>query len=120
MVDVHRLKAIVLAEFADIVIQVLVTDITELRILLTDTSFVDVWYSPRQAHKFSYHWERQHLDGTIYRHDNAPHVRWNTVESFPKHFHNGAEHQVEASWLADEPTDAIREFMQFVRNRLVN
>lgn len=120
MIDIHKLKELVLAEFSGIVEQVLVTDITELRILLSDGSFVDVWYSPRQAHKYSYHWERQHLDGSIYRHDNAPHVRWSTIETFPKHFHKGAEHQVEASFLADEPTQAIREFMLFVKSRLAD
>lgn len=118
MIDIHNLKAIVQAEFADIVLQVVVTDLTELRILLADNSFVDVWYSPRKNHKYSYHWEHQHLDGSIYRHDNAPHVRWSAISTFPKHFHNGAENQVEASSLADEPTAAIREFMQFVKSRL--
>jgi hypothetical protein len=34
-------------------------------------------------------WERRHIDGTIYRHDNMPHAQWQGVSSFPKHFHVG-------------------------------
>ena len=60
---------------------------TKLRIELVDGSFADVWISV--SGKYSYHWDRLGIDGTIYRYDNAPHKVWEYVETFPHHFHNG-------------------------------
>ncbi|MFZ3058495.1 MAG: DUF6516 family protein [Candidatus Methanoperedens sp.] len=42
----------------------------KLRIELIDGSFADVWISI--SGKYSYHWDRSEIDGTIYRYDNAP------------------------------------------------
>ena len=90
LVNVERLREIAEVEFADIVVEAFVPDVNELRIILTDGSFVDVWFSLKLAGRYSYHWERQAVDGTIYRHDNAPHKRWQSVSTFPRHFHNAA------------------------------
>lgn len=59
----------------------------KLRNELVDGSFADVWISA--SGKYSYHWDRLGIDGTIYRYDNAPHKVWEYVETFPHHFHNG-------------------------------
>ncbi len=83
LVDVERLREIAEVEFADIVVEAYVPDLNELRIILTDGSFVDVWFSLKLAGRYSYHWERRAIDGTIYHHDNAPHKRWQAVETFP-------------------------------------
>ena len=115
LVDVERLCDIAEIEFADIVVETLVPDINELRILLTDGSFVDVWFSLKLVGRYSYHWERRAIDGTIFRHDNAPHRRWQTVATFPRHFHNGGEMDVTESHLSETPADALREFLAFVR-----
>ena len=45
LVDTKRLREIAEVEFSDIVIEALVPDVNELRIVLSDGSFVDVWYS---------------------------------------------------------------------------
>jgi len=45
----------------------------KLRIHITDGSYLDVWLS--HTAKYSYHWERRHINGKQYRHDNAPHIR---------------------------------------------
>jgi len=45
LVDTKRLREIVEVEFSDIVIEALVPDINELRIVLSDGSLVDVWHS---------------------------------------------------------------------------
>jgi hypothetical protein len=42
LIDTERLCEIAEIEFSDIVIEALVPDVNELRILLTDGSFVDV------------------------------------------------------------------------------
>ena len=93
-VDVERLREMAEVEFADIVVESLIPDVNELRFILRDGSFVDVWFSLKLADRYSYHWERRALDGTIYRHDNAPHSRWRSVATFPRHFREGSETRV--------------------------
>jgi len=118
LVDAERLREIAEVEFADIVAEAFVPDANELRIILTDSSFVDVWFSLKLTGRYSYHWERRAVDGTIYRHDNAPHKHWLSVATFPKHFHNASESNVVNSNLSEVPEDALREFLTFVRERM--
>jgi hypothetical protein len=119
IIDVRKLKEIAEIEFWDIVEDVIITDINELRIILTDSSFIDIWYSLKLKGRYSYHWERKHIDGTIYRHDNAPHKKWQNVSTFPKHFHDGDEEKVIESHINDNPDEALRVFLVFVRQKLV-
>ena len=77
--DVERLREIAEVEFADIVVEAFSPGINELRIILIDSSFVDVWFSLKLQGRDSFHWERRAIDGTMYRHDNAPHRRWEGV-----------------------------------------
>jgi len=112
IVNVQSLKDIAEIEFNDIVEDVIV-DLNELRIMLVDGSFIDVWFSLKLKGRFSYHWERKFIDGSIYRHDNAPHLRWKDIPSFPKHFHNGSEDIVIASHISDNPELALKEFLSF-------
>jgi len=90
IVNVQSLKDIAEIEFSDIVEDVIV-DLNELRIMLVDGSYIDAWFSLTLKGKYSYHWERKFIDDSIYRHDNAPHLRWKDIPTFPKHFHNGSE-----------------------------
>jgi len=118
LVDVERLREIAEVEFADIVADGYVPDLNELRIVLIDGSFIDAWFSLRLVGRYSYHWERRAIDGTIYRHDNAPHRRWQSVRTFPRHFHDGGEGNVVESHLGESPEEALRKFLSFVRERL--
>jgi len=118
LVDVWRLREIAEIEFADIVEEATVPDINELRIFLRDGSFVDVWYSLKLVGRYSYHWERRAIDGTIYRYDNAPHKHWETVTTFPLHFHDGTELNVVESQLSNNPPEALREFLTFARGKI--
>ena len=54
----------------------------------------------------------------IYRHDNAPHKRWKVVATFPKHYHDGDEMNVGESHLADNPVEALREFLTFIQEKI--
>ena len=117
-VDVEQLREIAEVEFADIVVEAWCPDLNELRVILTDGSFIDVWFSLKLHERYSFHWERRALDGTIYRHDNAPHRRWQDVATFPRHFHNGSETDVSASDLSPIPAQALREFLVFARDRM--
>ena len=118
LVDVEGLCEIAEVEFADIVVEAVIPDTNELRVFLTDGSFVDVWFSLKLQGRYSFHWERRAIDGKIYRHDNAPHRHWQSVATFPHHFHSGSESNVEESHLSTIPTEALREFLAFVRSRL--
>ena len=88
----------------------------KLRIFLCDGSFIDIHYSINN--NYSYHWDRQLVDKKIYRHDNAPHSRWRTIKSFPKHFHNGSEDNVVESDISDDPEIALKEFLNFVEKEI--
>ena len=59
----------------------------------------------------NYEW--RHIDGTIYRHDNAPHHK--QVKTFLKHYHKGKEDFVVESYLADDPVEAARTFLKEIR-----
>lgn len=88
----------------------------KLRLEIVDGSIADIYIS--ETGKYSYHWERRLVDGTIYRHDNAPHRNWRNVKTFPKHFHYGAEEVVEESYISDAPMLALEQFLEFARERL--
>lgn len=119
IIDLAKLKEIAEIEFGDIVEDVIITDINEIRIILTDGSFIDIWHSLKIEGRYSYHWERKHLDGSVYRHNNAPHRRWQNIKTFPKHFHNGDEETVTESYINDKPEEALREFLLFIRRKLI-
>lgn len=99
LIDIDRLREIAKVEFSEIVVEAFSPDLNELRIILVDGSSADLWFS-------------------IYRHDNAPHKRWRTVKTFPKHFHRGNEEQVTESYIGDDPEEGFREFLAFVREKL--
>ncbi|MEA3349513.1 MAG: DUF6516 family protein [Chloroflexota bacterium] len=111
----RKLKEIAEIEFAEIVEEAIATDVNALRIILVDSSFVDVWYSLKLTNRYSYHWERRAIDGKIYRHDNAPHKRWQFTSTFPRHFHDGDEMNVVESYISDVPSDALRGFLNFIK-----
>jgi hypothetical protein len=100
------------------VVETFSSGINELRIILTEGSFVDVWLSLKLQGRYSFHWECQAIDGTIYRHDNAPHRHWEAVATFPRHFHNGSETNVSVSYLSAVPEEALWEFLILVRTML--
>ena len=117
IVQVDILKEIAEFEFSDIVVDVL-TNLNTLRVIFTDESYCDIWFSLKLTGRYSFHWERTFLDGTIYRHDNAPHLRWKGVRTFPQHFHNSSEDRVGESFLPADPSAAIRYFLSFISDKM--
>lgn len=91
---------------------------SKLRIELVDGSFADVWVS--LSGKYSYHWDRLEIDGTIYRFDNAPHKAWAHVTTFLHHFHNKSEKIVAESGLPSMPELQMRYFMDFINKTLMS
>ncbi len=117
------LATMALSEFADIVVTAQILslptgDPLKLRLDLADDSLLDAFVSA--SGRYSYHWERRTAPGRdFYRHDNAPHRAWRHVMTFPKHFHAGDEHHVVESTISDIPEEALREFLLFVRRKLL-
>jgi hypothetical protein len=120
----EALKTIALDEFGDVVISAQIMslptgDPLKLRLDIVDGSLLDVFISV--SGRYSYHWERRLIGkGDLYRHDNAPHNRWRHVATFPKHFHDGSENNVVESSISDDHEKAGREFLTFVRRKLLN
>lgn len=86
----------------------------KIRIMLKDTSYIDFWCS--ETGRYSYHWERRHVDGKMFRFDNAPHHV--NISTFPHHFHNGSESDVVESSLSRMPKEAISQVLDFVQEFL--
>ncbi len=117
MSSLGALRRLAEVEFSDIVIQ---TDLlgAKLRILLTDTSYIDVWVSRKLSGRFGFHWERRHIDGRIYRYDNFPDTQWSAVSTFPYHLHDGDQDTVVPAPFAMSVEQGFREFMRFVQQML--
>lgn len=119
MISLHQLGLIAESEFADVVqMTEIIRD--KLRVLLHDGSYIDFWWSSQIQGRFAHHWERTHIDGTIYRHDNMPHLRWQHVATFPQHLHNGSPTNVTESHLPTDPEGALRQFLEFARASIPN
>lgn len=118
------LRMIALSEFTDVITSARVTWLAaggpfKLRLNIIDGSLLNIHLSTHG--RYSYHGEQRLLpQGGIYRHDNAPHYRWREISTFPKHFHSGRDNHVLPSHLSDSPSQALREFLAFVRLQLVH
>ena len=120
MVELTPLARIIDIEYHDIVLGASQVYHDKIRVHLRDGSFIDIWFSKKIPGRFSYHRERMHLDGTIYRHDNFPDPRWKIISTFPKHFHDGSQTQVYESSIDDDPIAGLRQFMDFVRKKILD
>ncbi|MHA1594222.1 MAG: toxin-antitoxin system TumE family protein [Candidatus Baldrarchaeia archaeon] len=94
----------IIRRYPDIVIKAEFVD-GKLRIFLVDGSFLDIWISRRIKERYAIHWERRHVDGTIYRWDNTPHDVHKSISTFPHHFHEFRDEDVKES----EPPASIEE-----------
>lgn len=117
-IDTDSLRSIAVREYADIVLATAVPHDNDLRLFLIDGSFIKVWFSLKVMGRYSYHWERRMVDGSIYRHDNAPDQEWRSIPTWPKHFHKGNQETVVESELDDDPQIALRQFLAFARETL--
>lgn len=118
----RQLKEIADKEFGEIVQDSeIITSYTgrsrKLRLRLIDNTYVDIWYSVDG--EYSFHWEQTEIRNQIYRHDNAPHLKWSYVKTFPKHCHEGTQDNVVESELPDKPEDVLRIFLSIVRKKLI-
>ncbi len=112
-----KLARIAEEEFLDVVIS---TDVMNdrLRIHIIDGSFLDVWFSRRIPCKYAFHWERRHLNGSVYRWDNAAHRKLKRLETFPHHFHDGRQESIRPFTPSDNMEDTLRFILMVIRDRL--
>ncbi|MDI6736526.1 MAG: DUF6516 family protein [bacterium] len=111
----NRLLRLALSEFSDIVEGTKIVE-GKLRLLLSEQSFIDIWFSEKKRGVYAYHWERKNINGSIYRHDNLPDKEARKLKTFPKHFHNGSQEAISESHLSDQPQEALRSILLFVRS----
>ncbi len=114
MPSIDDLRKIAEVEFGDIVKDSLIID-HKLRIFLINNGFIDVSLSQKLPDKFGFHWEVTDLGGTIFRNDNFPDKNWSNVSSYPYHFHNGSQMNVETSPFPLAIVEGFRAFLEFVR-----
>ncbi len=117
MLLIEDVKRIAEIEFSDIVKNTYYSSY-KLRILFINNSFLDVYLSHKLENKFGFHWECMDTKKTIYRYDNFPDKNWQSVSTFPFHFHNGSQDIVEASPFPTKLDTGFRAFMEFIRNKL--
>jgi hypothetical protein len=117
MPTIDDIKRIAEIEFSDIVRESYRVEY-KLRIVLTNNSFVDVYLSQRLHDRFGFHWECRDDSKSVYRYDNVPDKNWDSVETFPFHFHAGSQNSVKASPFPLAPLEGFRAFMEFIRARL--
>ncbi len=106
-------------EFADVIMGYEIIE-GKLRLYIIDESFLDVWFSRQLKGRYAYHWERRHVDDTVYRWDNAKHEVWKSIKTFPHHFHEGLDNIVRESLLPEIPEKALRHVLNYVREVLYN
>jgi hypothetical protein len=114
----EELKSIIEDSFLDIVIEILEPSPEKLRLILRDGSFIDIRVSQKIKNRFDFHWERRHIDKTIYRYDNFPNTCFRSIETFPYHFHVKREGRVEKSPFRKKLPGALIDFMEFVRKKM--
>jgi hypothetical protein len=122
MLETYIFLESIAREYKEVVVETRIIELpsgepAKLRIELIDGSFADVWVSI--SGKYSYHWDRLEIDGTIYRYDNAPHKAWNFTSTFPHHFHNTNEKTVIDSDMPLKPSMQMKHFMEFVRKNIM-
>jgi hypothetical protein len=115
--ELVNLQQIGKLEFGEIIVSTSISH-NKLRFILIDKSFLEIFHSFQIPERWAFHWERRHIDSTIYRHDNIPHSAWKKVSSFPWHFHDHTENHVKKSNFQDNPAENLRSFLRFVKNIL--
>lgn len=116
--DLETIKEIIENQFLDIVEDILTPSEEKLRVVLKDKSFIDFRISQSVKNRFDFHWERRHIDGSIFRYDNFPDIRFKKLKGFPYHFHYKKENEaVESKFRKTLPAGFV-DFMNFARDYL--
>ncbi len=113
----ERLRELAISLYPEIVVNAEIV-YGKLRIYLIDESFIDVWISRRLSNRYAIHWERRHIDGTIYRWDNTPHETHRQISTFPHHFHEKHDHIVKPYHYPGNIEEALKEALKYVKEKI--
>ena len=113
----EEIRIIVEDRFLDVVEEILELSFEKIRLILEDSSFVDIRVSRKVKNRFDFHWERRHVDGTIYRYDNFPDTKFKKLTTYPYHFHDKNEGAAKSSPFRLKLPYAFIDFMEFVRRK---
>jgi len=113
----NELSKIAKEEYADIIV-LIENPHGKLRLHIIDESYLDIWFSRKIPGRYAYHWERRHINGTIYRHNNRPHQELKHMKTYPKHFHNGKDENVKESHISNNPKTALRQILETIRQKI--
>ncbi len=111
-----ELKRIIIVEFNKIVKATEEID-SKYRFYLIDNSYIDIWISETIENRFGFHYERSHLDNKIYRYDNYPNTEWKHIKTFPYHFHNGSQENVEEANFSKDIIQGFYEFLSWINEK---
>jgi len=113
----ERLRGLAISLYPEIVVN---TEVVygKLRIYLDDGSFIDVWISRRLPNRYAIHWERRHIDGTIYQWDNTPHEIHRHIPTFPHHFHEKYDHMIKPFHYPGDVEEALKEALKYVEKKI--
>jgi len=89
-----------------------------IRVYFIDDSFLDIWFSRNKPCKYAFHWERRHVDGSIYRWDNVAHRKYEYIETFPHHLHYGSKDNVRPFRPASTWEETIVEIINFIIKKI--
>jgi len=109
--------------YREIVVDIRVKEISKgrmcgaLRVDLVDGSFIDIWISLK-SNRYSIHWDRHHIDGTIYRWNNAYHEIHRYIPTFLHHFHNGRDNMVKPYHYPGSIEMMVNEILEYVRKKI--
>lgn len=97
-------------------ISVRVVNPATVRIELERNSFIDIFQSLKDPHKFAFHAKLS--DGRIYRIDCQPERKYKKLKSFPWHLHDGSDNTVISSPFSIRRTLAFLQFLRFIHNKI--
>ncbi|MEB3780409.1 MAG: DUF6516 family protein [Desulfurococcales archaeon] len=113
----ERLGEIAINSYPEIVTSVEIV-YGKLRIYLIDESFIDIWISRRLPNRYAIHWERRHIDGSIYRWDNTPHESHRHIPTFPHHFHEKHDNIVKPYSYPGNIEEAVKEALRYAKEKM--
>ena len=114
--SLQEIERMILVELKNIIRSSKITR-NKLRFTFADQSFLEIFKSNNIINRWAFHWERKHVDGMIYRHDNVPHKSWKKIESFPWHYHFKFEENVIKSDFSNDIIQNVQKLIIIIKER---
>jgi len=116
-ISLYEIERMILVELKDLVRSSKILR-NKLRFTFKDQSFLEIFKSNNITNRWAFHWERKHVDGLIYRHDNMPHKSWENIESFPWHYHYKSEENVIKSDFSNDIILNVQKLISILKDKI--